>query len=107
MIPVAKVSGGGGGGGKRADESGGGFGLSARPAGVFVVRDGDARWRPAIDVNRVIFGGQLVAVIAILTLGPVLRRWLSQPQTTHKDDLQVASPRPTGLIVGTPSASVS
>jgi len=60
LIPAAAVSGG----------------IKARPIGVFVVADGDVRWRPAIDVNRVILGGQMVAVTAILVLGPVLRRWL-------------------------------
>jgi uncharacterized spore protein YtfJ len=75
LLPVAIVGGGGGGGSKGTEEGGVGFGLSARPAGVFVVRDGDARWRPAIDVNRVILGGQLVAVAAILTVGPIVRRW--------------------------------
>jgi hypothetical protein len=73
------VGGGGGGGAKPGDEgSGVGFGVSARPAGVFVVRDGDARWRPAVDVNRVVLGGQVVAIAAILTLGPTLLRWLTR-----------------------------
>jgi uncharacterized spore protein YtfJ len=76
LIPVAKIGGGGGGGGRGADEGGAGFGLGARPAGMYVVRGGDARWRPAVDVNRVILGGQLVAVAAMLTFGPILRRWL-------------------------------
>jgi uncharacterized spore protein YtfJ len=79
VIPAAVVGGGGGGGAKPGDEgSGVGFGVSARPAGVFVVRDGDARWRPAVDVNRVVLGGQVVAIAAILTLGPTLLRWLTR-----------------------------
>jgi uncharacterized spore protein YtfJ len=78
IIPVAKIGGGGGGGTKGADEGSVGFGLGAAPAGVFVIRDGDARWRPAVDVNRVVLGGQLVAITAILVLGPILRRWLTQ-----------------------------
>lgn len=82
ILPVARVSGGGGGGGKDTEEGGVGYGLSARPAGVYVVRNGEARWRPALDVNRVILGGQLVAVTAILTLGPMLRRWLSHRVTS-------------------------
>ncbi len=77
VLPVAIVGGGGGGGGRSADEGGVGFGLSARAAGVFVVHDGDVRWRPAIDVNRVILGGQIVAITAILTFGPILRRWIA------------------------------
>jgi len=35
-------------------------------------------WRPAIDVNRIILGGQLVAITALLTIGPPLVRWLSR-----------------------------
>lgn len=46
----------------------------ARPAGAFIVRGGQVRWRPAIDVNRVIAGGQLVVVTALLVLAPLLRR---------------------------------
>jgi uncharacterized spore protein YtfJ len=78
IIPAAKVSGGAGGGeGKGPSEQGSGvgsgFGLTARPVGAFVVREGHVRWRPAIDVNRIILGGQFVAAIAVLVLGTVLR----------------------------------
>jgi hypothetical protein len=75
ILPVAVISGGGGGGG-RGEEGGAGFGLRARASGVFVIRDGDVHWRPAIDVNRVVLGGQIVAITALLTLGPALRYWL-------------------------------
>jgi uncharacterized spore protein YtfJ len=54
--------------------SGGGFGLRVTPAGAFVVRDGAVRREPAFDVTRVILGGQLVAVVALLTIRSVLRR---------------------------------
>jgi uncharacterized spore protein YtfJ len=67
VIPAAAVMGGGGGGGDTEGNGGTGFGLSARPVGAFVVKDGDAKWRPAIDVNRVIFMGQIVAIVALLT----------------------------------------
>jgi len=76
LVPAAVVNGGGGGG--RGAEGGAGFGLSARPAGMFVVRDGDVRWRPAIDVNRVVLGGQLVAITALIVLRPILLRWLGR-----------------------------
>ena len=75
LVPAAVVNGGGGG---RGAEGGAGFGLSARPAGMFVVRDGDVRWRPAIDVNRVVLGGQLVAITALIVLRPILLRWLGR-----------------------------
>jgi uncharacterized spore protein YtfJ len=83
IIPVARVAGGGGGGAKSVDESGGGFGLGARPAGVYVVRNGDAHWRPALDLNRVILGGQLVAMTALVTLAPAIRRWLANRSSEH------------------------
>jgi uncharacterized spore protein YtfJ len=74
VLPVAKISSGGGGGGGGApmpdgQETGGagaGVGVSAKPLGVFVVRDGAVKWRPALDVNRIILGGQIVAVVALL-----------------------------------------
>jgi uncharacterized spore protein YtfJ len=78
ILPVAVVGGGGAGGGKGTEEGGAGFGLRAKPAGVFVIRNGDAAWRPALDLNRVILGGQLVAVSALLTLRPILMRWFAR-----------------------------
>ena len=75
IVPAAIVGGGGGGGGRAADEGGAGFGLGARPAGVFVIKNGDVSWRPALNLNRVIAGGQLVAVTAILALRPLLAQW--------------------------------
>jgi uncharacterized spore protein YtfJ len=77
ILPVSMVGGGGGGGAKGAD-GGVGFGLRVQPAGVFVIRDGDAKWRPALNLNRVILGGQLVGIVAILTAGWLVRRWLAQ-----------------------------
>ncbi len=81
VIPVARVNtkGGGGGGtgpaqnGQTQRGRGGGFGMAARPVGVFVVRNGAVAWRPSVDVNRIIVGGQLVAGLAILALRSVLR----------------------------------
>ncbi len=79
VIPVAKVSGGGGGGGGpasdgRGDSQGAGFGLTAKPAGVFVVREGRVAWRPAVDANRVVMGMQLLAVVAFWVY------WANRPQ---------------------------
>jgi uncharacterized spore protein YtfJ len=79
LLPVARIAGGGGGGtgpaaeGGRPEGTGGGFGTSGRGLGVFVIRNGKVVWRPAIDVNRVILGGQVVAVVALLVLRSVLR----------------------------------
>ena len=83
VIPAASVQGGGGGGsgggtdgpdGPHGEGAGAGWGARARPIGAWVIRDGDARWEPAIDVSRVILGGQVVAVLALLTLRTWMRR---------------------------------
>jgi uncharacterized spore protein YtfJ len=74
FLPVAKVAGGGGGGGDTEGNGGGGFGLTAAPAGMFVIRAGGVTWQPALDMNRVIFGGQVVLIVALLVLRSVLRR---------------------------------
>jgi uncharacterized spore protein YtfJ len=78
VLPVAKVGGGGGGGqkGEPGSDSGVGFGVGAQPAGVYVIRDGDAKWRPALNLNRVILGGQIVALAAIMTFGSLFRYWI-------------------------------
>lgn len=57
VIPAAVVMGGGGAG------------------GAWVIRDGDATWRPAIDVNRAILVGQIVAIVMFLSLRSILKAW--------------------------------
>ena len=74
FIPAAKVRGGGGGGGDSEGNGGSGFGLTAKPAGMYVIRDGTATWQPALDLNRVILGGQIVGIVALLVLRSILRR---------------------------------
>jgi uncharacterized spore protein YtfJ len=75
VVPVAVVRGGGGGGEQGGESSrwGGGWGGEARPAGVFIIRGDRVRWQPAVDVNRVILGGQLVFVVALLVLRSIAR----------------------------------
>jgi uncharacterized spore protein YtfJ len=79
VLPAAKVQGGAGGGGGEGPEGegkgfGSGFGINARPAGVFVIRGDEVTWKPAIDVNRVILGGQILGVVALLVIRSILRR---------------------------------
>ena len=81
VIPAAHVRGGGGGGGDSAGSGGVGFGINARPAGVFVVRSDRVSWRPAVDVNRIILGGQLVAITALIALRPLIVQWASRRLT--------------------------
>jgi len=73
IIPAAHVIGGGGGGGDTLGNGGGGFGLSARPVGAWVIKDGEVRWRPAIDVNRIVLVGQVVAIAALLTVRSIVK----------------------------------
>ncbi len=107
IIPAASVGGGGGGGGGSAGPDGsgpgtgegGGFGLRAKPAGAFVVKQGRVRWQPAIDVNRVILGGQLVAATALLLVRAIVvsRARLAQERVRAMSGTAVASPISTLL----------
>jgi uncharacterized spore protein YtfJ len=74
FIPAAKVRGGGGGGGDTQGNGGVGFAITAKPAGMYVIRNGEATWQPALDLNRVILGGQIVGIVALLVLRSILRR---------------------------------
>jgi uncharacterized spore protein YtfJ len=78
VIPAARVKGGAGGGSGEDPQgqgkgSGSGFGMTARPVGAFMIRDGELSWRPAVDVNRIVLGGQLVAVAALLTVRAIIK----------------------------------
>jgi len=65
--------GGAGGGGDQAGNGGGGFGIRARPAGAWIIKDGDVEWRPALDLNRIIFMGQIVAIVFFLTMRSIAK----------------------------------
>jgi len=73
VIPAATVIGGGGGGGDTDGNGGAGFGLAARPVGAWVIKDGEVTWRPALDLNRTILVGQLLGIVALLTLRSVAK----------------------------------
>lgn len=100
VIPAARVwSSGGAGGGmgaaaepaSREDRAGGsaepdtkapvdgggggiGFGRHAEPAGAFVVDDHGVRWVPAVNVNRIVFGGQAAFALAAVAVGWAVAR---------------------------------
>jgi uncharacterized spore protein YtfJ len=74
IIPAAKVTGGGGGGGDGETATGGGFGVRARPVGAYVIKDGKVSWEPALDVNRLILGSQVVAIFFLLVMRAILKR---------------------------------
>ena len=90
IVPVAQVMGGFGGGGPAETPAatgvtapagtkpaaptgiGGGFGVVARPMGVFVIREGRVRWVPSVDVTRLVFRMILGAAAILFVLRPVL-----------------------------------
>lgn len=74
VVLAAKVRGGGGGGGDTDGNGGGGFGLTAKPAGAWVIRGDRVDWQPALDLNRVILGGQIVAIVLFLALRSIFKR---------------------------------
>jgi uncharacterized spore protein YtfJ len=76
ILPVARVHGGAGGGGGGKEErrgDGAGFGLSVRPAGVFVISDGKVSWQPAVNVNLIVLGGQVAGIVLILVIRSIVR----------------------------------
>jgi uncharacterized spore protein YtfJ len=80
IIPAAAVRGGGGAGSGGADDAaqggggGGGFGLHATPKGAWVIEHGNATWKPAVDVNRIVLGGQVVAFAALMTVREIVKQ---------------------------------
>lgn len=98
VIPVVSVRGGGGGGGGEGVTNGlpatvsgttgsgangssatgsglgVGYGVVARPVGVYVIKDGSVTWQPSVDVMKVILGGQILAFFALLTIRRLLKR---------------------------------
>ena len=77
IIPAAKIAGGAGGGGDQHEPQAGGvgFGVSSRPVGAFVIKGGDVSWQPSLDLNRVILMGQVVAIVALLTVRAAIKAW--------------------------------
>jgi len=80
VIAAARVAGGGGGGTGQDDEGqqgeGGGFGMRAHPAGVYVIKDGAVKWQPAVDPNRLVLAAAAVMVVALVT-----RAWAVRSRT--------------------------
>lgn len=91
LVPVARVAGGSGYGygegdvpAHASDErptgwgsgsgGGGGFGVGVSPVGVYVIRGDEVSWQPAFDLNRAVLGGQILALIAVITVATALRR---------------------------------
>jgi uncharacterized spore protein YtfJ len=78
IIPAARVQGGAGGGSGEDPQgqgrgSGSGFGVTARPVGALVLRGDKLSWQPAVDVNRIVLGGQAVAIVALLVIRAIIK----------------------------------
>jgi uncharacterized spore protein YtfJ len=78
LVPAARLGAGIGGGrgeGPQNEGSGSGFGygFGGRPAGAYVIRDGKVNWLPAVDVNRLMLGFQIVAVVVALTIRAIVK----------------------------------
>ena len=77
VIPAAMVTGGAGGGSGHDEQGqegeGGGFGVSGRPAGAYVIKEGNVLWRPAVDVNRLFAVIGAVAIAYLLSRSRVLK----------------------------------
>ncbi len=85
VVPAAIVGGGGGGGSghdeKGQEGEGGGFGVTARPAGAYVLAQGRLSWRPAVDVNRVVTVVGTVLAVYLLMRPRVIRARASARQS--------------------------
>ncbi|MGI8887330.1 MAG: sporulation protein [Gaiellaceae bacterium] len=68
VIPVAAVRGGWGGGG--GTSGGAGFGLRSRGVGVYVVKDGEVRFEPAVDVTRIALAGLAAGALVAYLFRP-------------------------------------
>jgi uncharacterized spore protein YtfJ len=78
IVPAADVRGGGGGGSDSANNGGGGFGLTARPVGVYIVKDGQVEWEPAVDASRIAIMGMVTSIVALLVLRSIVKALASR-----------------------------
>lgn len=47
--------------------------MNARPVGAFLIRGDEMTWRPAVDFNKIVLGGQIVAIVALLTIRTIVK----------------------------------
>lgn len=85
VIPAARIMGGlGGGEGEgptaeggeaaiRSSGMGGGFGVLGGPAGAYVIKGDKVTWLPAVDVNRLMLGFQVVMIVFFLTIRTIAK----------------------------------
>ncbi len=78
LITAASIRGGLGGGEGDSGEgepvgSGGGFGMTARPVGAYLIKGDEVSWISAADTTRVILFSQVVLVVSLLVLRSIVR----------------------------------
>ena len=77
IIPVARVMGAGGGGsgtGGEGEGSGHGYALKSEPVGVYVIKDGQVSWQPAVNVDKIIGGSFVVGMIGIVFTPRIIKQ---------------------------------
>jgi hypothetical protein len=85
VIPAARIAGGGGGGiqdGQRRGAPAGfgsGFGMTGRPAGVFVITGDRVRWQPAVDPAVFVLAVTVLALALSRAARRRRRRRMSRP----------------------------
>lgn len=83
VIPAAMVGGGAGAGAghdeKGQEGEGGGFGVTGRPAGAFIITGKQVSWKPAVDPNRIIATIALVVTVYLLTRPRLARARADSP----------------------------
>ncbi len=96
VVPVAQVRAGGASGPGRRGE---GAGVQVRPVGAFSISaKGRVSWHPAVDVNRIVLGGQLV--LGAVGLALALRRYGTPEMLTGGVATRRGRRRPGGPPVG-------
>ncbi|PKW12835.1 hypothetical protein [Saccharopolyspora spinosa] len=74
LLPVARVRSGGG-RHRHRDDGGFGIGMEASPVGAFSISaGGKVAWHPAVNVNKIVWGGQLALATALVAIAIAFRR---------------------------------
>ena len=55
-----------------------GYGLRATPAGVYVIKDREVEWRPALDANRLALQRTAAIIVGLLVLRSIIRTLASR-----------------------------
>ena len=60
-------------GATRRTTGGGGFGVSARPVGMWIIRGEAVEWEPAVDATKLALRGMLVAIMFLFVVRSVVK----------------------------------